>query len=280
MKTARTFLLIGMTGGAGALAQTVAPCTPGVMGFVQSNVALGAALRPGTKVALPYTATVRTSFEQRLIDGNVISTEFKTHQAQNAEGWQRREMSFGCTFDAEGKPHIDLSVFVNKLKPVETITWQESTFQPIKEATVSIPEELTAEQKAERLAQAKAHAALHKNSPTASRQPKRDVKSESLGSAIIAGQEVTGTRMTDTIPTGMEGNSMPLVIMTETWTTKEGIIMRWISDDPRRGKTTMEVEEFIPGEPDASLFAPPAGYKIREMKPKLITELAGSTTAP
>jgi len=37
-----------------------------------------------------------------------------------------------------------------------------------------------------------------------------------------------------------------------------------IDDDPRRGRTTMEYEELSVGEPDASLFAPPAGYTVQE----------------
>jgi hypothetical protein len=69
---------------------------------------------------------------------------------------------------------------------------------------------------------------------------------------------------------------MPLTVMSETWTTKDHIVMRWINDDPRRGRTTMEVEEFIPGEPDASLFAPPEGYKIRELRPNIVTTTVGA----
>ncbi len=44
-----------------------------------------------------------------------------------------------------------------------------------------------------------------------------------------------------------------------------------IHDDPRTGRTTMEVEELSRTEPDPSLFAPPEGYTVEDATPPAIT---------
>jgi hypothetical protein len=44
-----------------------------------------------------------------------------------------------------------------------------------------------------------------------------------------------------------------------------------INDDPRTGRTTMEVEDLSRTEPDPSLFAPPEGYTVEDQTPTSIT---------
>jgi hypothetical protein len=42
------------------------------------------------------------------------------------------------------------------------------------------------------------------------------------------------------------------------------LIVMAIDDDPRRGRTTFEIEELSRSEPESSTFAPPAGYTVVE----------------
>ena len=61
---------------------------------------------------------------------------------------------------------------------------------------------------------------------------------------------------------------MPLVVVNETWRSNElGMTMMAMTDDPRSGKKTWEVEEFSRSEPDAKLFLPPADYKVIDITP-------------
>ena len=84
----------------------------------------------------------------------------------------------------------------------------------------------------------------------------------------IAGIETHGTRTTLTIPAGEEGNELPLAIVNETWNSKElGLVMMAVSDDPRHGRTTFEIQEVNRAEPDPSLFVPPADYKVEDRTP-------------
>jgi hypothetical protein len=95
-----------------------------------------------------------------------------------------------------------------------------------------------------------------------------EYKREDLGVRTIAGVEAHGTRTIQTIPPGDEGNELALVITHETWTAKDpGLVVMAIDDDPRRGRSTYEVEELTVGEPDAALFAAPPGYKVVDANP-------------
>jgi hypothetical protein len=180
------------------------------------------------------------------------------------------EFAPGCRRDENGVPQPQLMVTVFDPVAKTMLTWQ--TNAPFTDKVVHLshasqtpPKPLTPE----------ALAARRKISQTQQTQPS-DYKTEDLGTRTIAGVEAHGSRTTRTIPPGEEGNELPLVTMNETWRSKElGVVLLGITDDPRHGRTTYEVEDLAVGEPDASLFAPPAGYKIVDNNP-----LADSLTKP
>ncbi len=46
-----------------------------------------------------------------------------------------------------------------------------------------------------------------------------------------------------------------------------GLVVMQVDDDRRGGRTTTEYEELNRVEPDPALFAPPAGYTVRDQYP-------------
>ena len=87
--------------------------------------------------------------------------------------------------------------------------------------------------------------------------------SESLGTQVMEGVNVQGTRSTMTIPVGAQGNDRPLATVSETWFSpdlKLTILMK--TTDHRNGESTTRMTNLVLGEPDPSLFQPPAGYNI------------------
>ncbi len=96
--------------------------------------------------------------------------------------------------------------------------------------------------------------------------PKSKTTSENLGTASIAGIEARGRRYTTTTPAGAAGNDAPLVSTSERWTALtvglDGLVVRDITDDPRRGKSTRELTSLTQGDPDPATFQPPDGYEI------------------
>jgi hypothetical protein len=270
MRTATYRWAVGVVGvmvlGGVAGAQSAEPaCT---MGF-QPVMSYGPA--GGSSVA--YSATAKSTFEQKLGDGSYVRGYAVTHEARDGAGRTLSEMAMNCQRDANGTPRPQLNV--NVFDPVTrtSLNWQVNNSYADKVVHVfhqpPPAKPLTAEELAARrkLAQSRAQQAAC---------PVPKPGDGDLGTRTIAGVEAQGKRTTRTIPAGEEGNELPLVITNERWTSKElGLVLLSISDDPRRGRGTYEVEELTVGEPDASLFAPPAGYKIVDTNPP-----ADSTTKP
>jgi hypothetical protein len=206
---------------------------------------------------LPYTATAKTTFEQHLPDGNEIHGYVYTHQARDSAGRTMSEMATGCLPDENGVPQPQLSVSVFDPATRSSLFWQAGMLgdKVVRVSHTSgnaiklTPDEIAARRKANE-----------------SRQPPSgEFKSEDLGTRTIAGVEAQGLRTTRTIPAGQAGNKLPLVTTREIWRSKElGLVVLGITDDPRQGRTTYEIEDFSRTEPGPSLFAPPEGYRIED----------------
>lgn len=95
---------------------------------------------------------------------------------------------------------------------------------------------------------------------------KVDTVREDLGTQLMQGLKVTGTRTTRTVPVDYLGNDAPLVSTEERWVATDfHVVVRDVRDDPQIGKSTTELTEFTAGEPDASLFQTPSGYEVRNV---------------
>jgi hypothetical protein len=106
-------------------------------------------------------------------------------------------------------------------------------------------------------------------SPSASKG--MDSKSESLGTKIVEGVQVTGTRSTQTIPAGTIGNDKDLNIIRETWYSPElQLVIQSTQSDPRFGQTTYTLKNIQQGSPDVTLFQVPANYTIDKIVPKFL----------
>ena len=91
--------------------------------------------------------------------------------------------------------------------------------------------------------------------------------SENLGDQTIDGIHVTGTRMTHTIPAGKMGNEKPITVTSERWYSPDlKATITTKHDDPWAGELKTELKNVSASEPDASLFAVPADYKVVDDK--------------
>jgi hypothetical protein len=230
-------------------------CTPGVVNYI----VVGIAGRTGTA----YTAKEKSSLEQHLPDGSMIRGYMHTTQARSSTGKTHTELGGFCFLNKEGKPTLDIDVLVHDPEARTTESWRIGGrfitekiarihhIPPPRPAKKLTPEELAA-----------------RRQEGEDRQRSRvEVKSEDLGNRIIAGLQAHGRRTTRTIPAGEEGNELPLVVVTENWTSNElGIELMRVVDDPRTGRRKWEIEEISRTEPDAALFSPPADYKVVEDK--------------
>jgi hypothetical protein len=211
----------------------------------------------------PYSATVETTHEQKLVDGNAIHGSGLTHQARDTAGRTMSETSVGCALRSDGQLQPVVHVQVYDPTTRTTLVWSVSDDSPkvvhvIHQPSAAAPAVQTAQQQ---------------TSPPVRPKQRMEVRKENLGSKMIAGVIAEGSRTVRTIPAGREGNDLPIEIVDEVWMAKDlGLAVMSSEDDPRYGKSTSEVVELNQSEPDASLFAAPAGYKLEEHLVKTVSE--------
>jgi len=90
---------------------------------------------------------------------------------------------------------------------------------------------------------------------------------ESLGSATIEGIDVSGTRETTTVESGVLGNDQPLVSAREFWFSEElqtNLAVTRIVPDI--GKQTISISNISREEPDSHLFDLSSSYKVYDLR--------------
>ena len=246
-----------------AAAQSTATCTPGSMSYTSYGV--------NQKVGAPFTGTVKTTFEQTLANGNRIHNEAQSVIDRDSAGRTRTEMARGCERGEDGQFHPQLDVQVYDPATHTHLSWQvggnwAKVVQVFHEDSIQ-PKPPTPEQQAEQQRQMKL-------AQVQQQLEQKNNKQERLGTRDINDQVANGTRYTRTIPAGAEGNDQLIETVQEMWSSKDlDLMLLGISDDPRRGKTTYEFETLTLSEPDPSLFAAPAGYKVVDIHPDPVTGL-------
>jgi hypothetical protein len=85
-----------------------------------------------------------------------------------------------------------------------------------------------------------------------------------LGTKVIEGFTVTGTRRTTITPAGSVGNDQPIVSSFETWFSNDlQIYLLTIMKNPQ-GETTYKLVDIHAGDPDPQLFQVPADYTVTD----------------
>jgi len=117
---------------------------------------------------------------------------------------------------------------------------------------------------------ARAHNPEHVEIPSLSKvRQGHEVNSESLGTKMIEGVSVEGTRITITTPAGAEGNDRPMQRVCDRWHSEElNLTLLSNCSDPRSGRMVLRLSNLNRGEPDPSLFEIPPDYTIVDEKDK------------
>jgi hypothetical protein len=88
----------------------------------------------------------------------------------------------------------------------------------------------------------------------------------SLGQKTVNGVTATGTRVVRTFPAGVLGNVKPIVSTLDQWVSPDlGVPVQTTQTSSIGGSISLNLTQIVRGEPDASLFAPPAGYTVHQM---------------
>jgi len=236
--------------------------------IVTAEMAFGGEVITGA----PYSATAVTETTQTLADGNHIVNKSSGLMARDSQGRTRRETVLHRIgpLDAESPKTYFINDPVTHTQYV--ITGNEGTkIVRTEQSWKSGPTIIEKRQREEIELRERAIAkkrALGEKAPAGNwEESSKQVKHEDLGTQTIEGVSAEGRRETVTIPAGQIGNERPIELITEIWTSPDlhTVVMRRHSD-PRVGETVFRLTEIKRGEPDASLFQPPAGAKIKSQE--------------
>jgi len=194
----------------------------------------------------PYSAQAVTEHTQVLPDGNTIRTTNTANVYRDSQGRTRREQEIRAVgpWAAQGGPHKVISIG-------DPVGGSVYTLNPDTQVARQMP--------------FPKHVGAGRNAGAARQKAENpNVKTESLGTQVIAGVNAEGTRTTRTIPAGQIGNQAPIVITSERWYSPElqtDVMRKQVN--PQFGETTFQLTNIVRAEPDASLFQVPANYSIK-----------------
>jgi hypothetical protein len=194
----------------------------------------------------PYAADTLTVTTQVLADGTRIERRAHGSVARDSKGSIRRVQSLSGLGRA-----ADATQIVTIVSPAERVQY--------------------------RLDDARRVAFRLRLPPATAAPPQRRlsagvaVKSEGIGSRVIAGVNADGTRTSVTLPPGNVGNDRAIEIVTERWFSQElQVVMQTRRIDPRVGETVYQLIDITREEPPRHLFEVPADYTIEEQRPALV----------
>ena len=190
----------------------------------------------------PFTGTVNTEWVRFLGDGSRITLRNHRLIARDKNGRIFQERRLLVPLDGG---------------PESALTQTEITDPLLGERYICMPRELVCQ--LELFQPMTPSAQATKSGPQSDEVP--------LGIKMMAGLEAVGTRETVTVPAGAMGNSSPILTKREFWYSRQlGMNTLSIREDPRFGTQKFELSDIVMAEPDAALFAPPAGSKIVDLR--------------
>jgi hypothetical protein len=204
---------------------------------------------------IPYSAEEVTETTQTLPDGTHIKRQQRIKIFRDSEGRSRREY-FEAQKESEGQDDSPQSVRI--IDPVAGVSYSLN------------PHDHTARKEELRRSTPPAPApatGVSTNPTPAAGAPTRPTR-EDLGTQVMEGVEVKGTRTTTTIPAGAEGNDQPIQVTRENWYSSAlRLTMMSVTNDPRYGESVMHLTNLVREEPPADLFQLPPDYTLVEVQP-------------
>jgi hypothetical protein len=229
----------------------------------------------------PFCAAVTTEHTQLFADGNRIHTTEGSTLCRDSEGRTRRETGLNLLGAAAQKPAGKLITIIDPVAGYRYLLDPDSkvahkmalpSLAPLGpkragEAGTRVKTEnvmvfRTADQPGSDVFFGNEF--VNKQGRSANDAPPA---TENLGDQMIEGVHATGTRMTTTIPSGKMGNDQPISVVSERWYSPElKVTVMTKHTDPWAGELRTQFSSVNTSEPDSSLFAIPADYKIADEK--------------
>jgi hypothetical protein len=86
---------------------------------------------------------------------------------------------------------------------------------------------------------------------------------DDLGTSVIDGLPVRGSRTTTVVPIGLVGNDRPMTTTRDTWYSPDlNLVISTVITDPQSGVQTSGIGNLSLSDPDPSLFTVPVDYQL------------------
>ena len=227
-----------------------------------------------TVMGAPFTATFTTKQTQTLADGNQIQRSTTGTIARDSQGRTRRDVTLTGIgpWAASDKP-APHAIMIN-----DVVANTQYILNPNTKIAHQVPPPSGRHRGGRKGAFERRGAPPSPDDADADNagRRQRDVVTTSLGTQTINGVQAEGTRYTRTIPAGAIGNENPIVITTEKWYSPDlQMVVLRKHDDPRTGETITQLTNIQRSEPQASLFAVPSGYTVKQGAPNFAFRAGG-----
>jgi len=187
----------------------------------------------------PFTAKVVVTWDRPLVGGGTLSRTYYTQVARDSQGRVRRETRGFVPANSNTEPPLRTFSILDPVSSIRTtctkatMNCATSPFQP-------------------RLNISTDGGALSGGGSNAKR--------ENLGQQTMSGLPVIGTRETES---NAETGSRLAISRTDAWFSPDlNMDLSVVRDNPQMGEVTLNVTELVRGEPDASWFTIPSGYRV------------------
>lgn len=208
-----------------------------------------------TVTGAPFTATATTQTTQVLPNGTHINRTSAGAVYRDSQGRTRREETVGAVgpLASSGSSSRQM-VFIHD--PVASSAYVLNPGNKTARKMSFTGRRGPGSQTGQEATEAVPGAAPNRHAPFGG-----SVKTESLGTQVIEGVEVEGTRHTMTIPAGAIGNDQAIQSVSERWySTELQVVVKSVHTDPRFGQTVYQLTNIRRGEQPSTLFEVPADY--------------------
>jgi hypothetical protein len=222
---------------------------------MNARVAAGRQQLPNIKGA-PFSGQFLIESKGTLRDGTVIDLKRPMIQYRDSDGRTRREFE-GNIVIVDPVAHVNYNLNTKYMTGTTGTRMMSTDFEAIQQAQRLVDEQRRA-------------AADAKGGPYVTLGTQ--ATTESLGTKVMHGLTVEGTRTTMKVRFGgTETEDAPIIkVVQERWYSPElQVDVMFTSDDPRQS-TVMSTRytKIQRGEPDPTLFRPPAGYNVKDLNQK------------
>jgi hypothetical protein len=207
----------------------------------------------------PFSADTRIDWTETLEDGTVVTKHLDGHLARDEEGRMYRE---GRTFaeDSGGESRLETIVLFDPVAKTHTVCvvathhCRVMGYQPVT-SFAPIPTGWFDNQT-------------------------RYLSRENLGTNVIQGLDVVGTRETVTINSGVQGNNRPLVSTRDFWYSPDlETNLSVTRKDPKEGTQVIQLLNISRSDLPPEKFQIPVGYSIENDQQGAQTATSTSQTA-